>query len=61
MTEELTLRDATPADAAAIAEIYNESIAAANATMVAEPRTARDIRRQMAAFTNREAYAVSGA
>jgi phosphinothricin acetyltransferase len=58
MTDGLELRDATPADAALIAEIYNQSIAAANATMVAEPRTADHIRRQMEGFTNREAYMV---
>ena len=58
MTDQLSLREATPADAAAIAEIYNQSIAIANATMVAEPRTAQDIRRQMAGFSNREIYMI---
>lgn len=56
MSEELTLRDATPTDAAAIAEIYNQSIESADATMDDEPKTTADIRRQMAAFTNRETY-----
>lgn len=55
-TEDLLLRDATADDAAVIAEIYNESIAVANATMDAQPKTAEDIRRQMAGFTNRELY-----
>ena len=54
--EDLVLRDATADDVAVIAEIYNESIAVANATMDAEPKTAEDIRRQMAAFTKRELY-----
>jgi phosphinothricin acetyltransferase len=54
--EGLVLRDATADDAAVIAEIYSESIAVANATMDAEPKTAEDIRRQMAAFTHRELY-----
>ena len=47
MTGGLRLRDARPEDAAVIAEIYNESIAAANATMDDEPKTAYDIRRQV--------------
>lgn len=58
MSEALALRDATPGDAAAIAEIYNQSIVAANATMDDKPKTAADIRRQMAAFTNRETYTI---
>jgi len=56
MTEGLRLRDATPADAAVIAEIYNQSIGAANATMDDEPKTAAEFRRQMEAFTDREGY-----
>jgi len=56
--ETLDLRDAVAADAAAIADIFNESILAATATMVVTPQTAADIRRQMAGFTNREGYVV---
>jgi len=54
----LALRDATPEDADAIARIYNESIAAANATMDDVPKTAADVRGYMAAFSNREVYLV---
>ncbi len=52
------IRDATPADAAAIAEIYNESIRAGEATMIDTPLREEDIARQMAAFTDREGYLV---
>lgn len=52
--DDLVFRDATPADAAAIAEIYNASIAAGGATMDQEPKSAEDIREQMAAFSPRE-------
>ena len=51
---DLVFRDATPADAAAIAGIYNASIAAGGATMDQEPKDAADIREQMAAFSPRE-------
>ncbi len=51
---ELGLRDATPADAAAVAEIYNASITAGGATMDQDLKSAGDIRRQMAAFSPRE-------
>jgi phosphinothricin acetyltransferase len=56
MTGGLRLRDAKPEDSAVIAEIYNQSIAAANATMDDEPKTAADIRRQVEGFTDREGY-----
>ncbi len=52
------LRDATPEDGPGIAEIYNESILARNATMDNRPKTADDIRDYMAHFTNRETYLV---
>ena len=58
MEPELILRDATPADAAAIAAIYNESIAAGDSTMDAVPQRTADIRAQMDAFDDREAYVV---
>ena len=58
MYEAPTLRDATDDDAAAIAEIYNESIRVATATMDTALKTALDIRRQMKAFSNREGYMV---
>lgn len=42
--DQLVGRDATPADARRIAEIYNEGIADRIATFETEPRTAADIR-----------------
>jgi phosphinothricin acetyltransferase len=39
----LTIRHATPADSAAIADIYNQGIADRGATFETEPRTAADI------------------
>ena len=56
--DELTIRDATPADCPAIAEILNESIAAGDATMVDDPRTPDDIRRRMDGFSRREGYLI---
>lgn len=56
MTHTLTLRDATLDDAAVIAEIYNESIAASDSTMIDEPQMAKDIQRQMQGFDKRETY-----
>jgi L-amino acid N-acyltransferase YncA len=41
---ELAVRDATSADAAAVAEIYNQSIAAAGASLHEIPKTAADVR-----------------
>ncbi len=52
--EAVALRDATLADAAAVAEIYNQSIAAGNATMDEVPKTVREIRRQIEGFGKRE-------
>lgn len=52
----LTIRDATPADAAVIADIYNETIRAGYGTMDTVEKTAADLRAQMAGFTEREAY-----
>lgn len=46
---ETTVRPATPADAAAIARIYNEGIADRIATFETEPRTPADIERRLAA------------
>ncbi len=51
---ELELRDATPEDATAIAEIYNASIAAGGATMDQELKSAEQFQHQMAAFSPRE-------
>src|SRR5499433_901318 len=45
---ELSTRLATPADAAAIAAIYNEGIADRVATFETEPRTAEQIAAQLA-------------
>jgi phosphinothricin acetyltransferase len=39
----LTIRDATPADAAAITDIYNQGIAERTATFDTEPRTVSEI------------------
>ncbi len=50
----LTLRDATPDDAAVIVEIYNASIAAGGATMDQDLKSAAGVRQQMAAFSPRE-------
>ena len=55
---ELTVRDATSADAAAVAEIYNQSIAAGGASLDEIPRTAADVRRQIAGFHSRETILV---
>jgi L-amino acid N-acyltransferase YncA len=46
-SKELTTRLATPADAAAIASIYNEGIAERIATFETEPRTAEQITSQL--------------
>jgi len=58
MNEAPLVRPAVPEDAAAIAEIFNESIRQATATMEDTPQTAADIRRQMRDFTPREGYLV---
>src|SRR5215471_2434729 len=47
MTTELRTRLATPADAAAIAAIYNEGIADRVATFETEPRTPEQLRAQL--------------
>jgi phosphinothricin acetyltransferase len=47
-TVALRVRPATPADAAAIAAIYNEGIADRIATFETEPRTAEQLARQLA-------------
>ena len=52
------LRDATAADAAAIAAIYNQSIARGDATMDEQPWTADIVRSKMAGFTDREGFIV---
>ncbi len=52
----LTIRDASRDDAAVIAEIYNESIAANDATMHDAPKTAEAIRAQMEGFGPRECF-----
>jgi phosphinothricin acetyltransferase len=53
MTPDLRTRLATPADAAAIAAIYNEGIADRIATFETEPRTAEDIAARLAAMGDR--------
>jgi phosphinothricin acetyltransferase len=56
MDDTLTIRDTTPRDAAAIADIYNESIRAGDATMDLRPKTPDDIRTYIAGFNERETY-----
>lgn len=58
MTDSITIRDATPDDAAVIAEIYNESIAATDSTMIDAPLTEADIRDGMAGLSEREGYMI---
>ncbi|MCX4243389.1 GNAT family N-acetyltransferase [Paraliomyxa miuraensis] len=55
---EVIIRPGTLADAAAIAEIYNESVAVGDATMDDSPKSARDITEQMEGFERREGYLV---
>jgi len=52
------LRDATGDDAAAIADIYNESIRLGGATMDEEEKTAAEVRRQIEGFSARETILV---
>ncbi|RMI06650.1 MAG: N-acetyltransferase family protein [Calditrichaeota bacterium] len=52
------IRDATPEDAPVIADIYNESIAAGDATMDDDPKTPEYFRQLMAGFNKREAILV---
>jgi L-amino acid N-acyltransferase YncA len=47
MTTEMTIRTAMPADAAAIAAIYNQGIAERIATFETEPRTAEQVATQL--------------
>lgn len=54
----MTIRDARPEDAAAIAAIYNEAIRAGGSTMDQRPHTARDVLGWMAHFNKREALLV---
>ncbi len=54
----MTIRDALPEDAAAIAAIYNESILAGGSTMDQRPHTAQDVLGWMAHFNEREALLV---
>jgi L-amino acid N-acyltransferase YncA len=54
----LVLRDATTADAAAISEIYNESIRHGDATMDSVLKSVDDIRRQIEEFGPRETILV---
>ena len=48
MTMEMTIRTATPADAAAIATIYNQGIAERIATFETAPRSAEQVAAQLA-------------
>ncbi len=52
------LRDAGEQDAAAIAEIYNQSIAVGDATMDGAEKSARDIKSWLANFSKRETILV---
>ena len=55
---DLRLRDSTEADAAVIAEIYNESVVAGDATMDENPKSTSDIQRLFAGFNSRETILV---
>lgn len=57
-TTGVRIRDAVPGDAEAIAEIYNQSIAAGGSCMVEELQSAEDMRRTMAGFNGRETILV---
>lgn len=54
----MVLRDATEADAGAVAEIYNDSIAIGDATMDSEPKTVDDIVGWLRGFGDRETLMV---
>ncbi len=55
------IRQATPEDAAAVAEIHSQSIATGEATMEEGTRTAEDVRHQLASFGPRETLLVAEA
>ena len=55
----LSVREATPADASAVAEIHRQSISTGESTMEEGSRTAEDVRRQLASFGPREALLVA--
>ncbi len=57
-SSEARWRDARPDDAAAIAEIYNESVRAADATMDEDEKIAAEVRRQIEGFGPRETILV---
>jgi phosphinothricin acetyltransferase len=50
------LRPATPADAEAIAAIYNQTVAAGDASMDESPRSAEDFRRRLEHLAPREGF-----
>jgi L-amino acid N-acyltransferase len=54
----LAIRDAQPSDAPAIAAIYNQTVAAHDATMDTEPKSDAQIARQIAELGAREAMLV---
>ncbi|MFQ5630894.1 MAG: GNAT family N-acetyltransferase [bacterium] len=54
MKNDVKIRDCTIDDAAMIAEIYNESILAGNATMDDEPKSVAKIRKWIEDFNDRE-------
>lgn len=54
-------REAVPGDAAAIAAIYNESVAARDSTMQLEPVDAESVRSRIASLGEREALLVAEA
>ena len=56
--ELLHLRDAVADDAAVVAEIFNESIAAGGSCMIEELRSVEDMRRQIEGFGPREVIIV---
>ncbi|MCB1187754.1 N-acetyltransferase [bacterium] len=56
--DNITIRPFTSADAAVVAEIYNETIAAGDASMDRNPKQAADILRWQAGFNERECLLV---
>ena len=55
---EIEVRDAIPEDAGKIAEIYNQSIVAGDATMDEESWSSESVRRKLAGFGSRETILV---
>lgn len=57
--DSLIIRPAQPSDSEAIAAIYNESVAAGNATMDREPWSGNNVRTKLATAGDREAWLIA--